>query len=126
MMTLDEKIVGIWYLVTIQNHQDWMAAIREIEPDKKYELTYRFRYYKDDKAFDSEDKKNWYSGICTGTRSYVIACISFTAKQLELKADGELYELLNDHGYDKFIREFQDAPFVYMRHEEKGAASVRA
>jgi hypothetical protein len=125
MMTMDEKIVGVWYLNTIQNHQDWMAAVREIEPDEKYELTYRFRYYKDDKAFDSEDKKNWYSATCTGTKSYVIASIRFVAKQLEQKADGQpLYELINDHGYDRFIREFQDMPFVYMRVE--GAAGVKA
>ena len=127
MIKFDNKIVAIWYLVTIQNHQDWMAAIREIEPEQKYELTYRFRYYKDDKAFDSDDKRNWYEGICTGTRSYVTAAIRATAKALEETADGDLYELLNDHGYDQFIREFQDMPFVFMRMlDKKGAASVKA
>lgn len=119
MMTLDEKIVGIWYLTTIFNHQDWMAAVREIEPNQKYELKYRFRYYKDNKQFDSEDKKNWYEGTFTGTRSYVIAAIRFTAKELEKRADGDLYELLNEHGLDQFMREFEKMPFVFMRMLDK-------
>lgn len=126
MIEFDENIVAIWYLVTIQNHQDWMAAISEVEPDNKYMLRYRFRYYKDDKVFDSDDKRNWYEGTCTGTRNYVIATIRFIAQQLEQKADGELYEVINDHGYDQFMREFQQQPFVFMRMEKKGVSSVKA
>jgi hypothetical protein len=59
MITVDEHTVAIWYLQTTST-QDWTAALRELEPEAKYELTYRFRYYKDDKAFESEDEKHWY------------------------------------------------------------------
>lgn len=116
MITFDEKIVGVWFL----NHlpmQDWMAAVQEIEPDSKYKLTYRFRYYKDDKVFDSEDKKNWYEGEVTGTRSYVIASMRHVAETLREAGNtgNKLYEVLNDGDLAKFHRTFRDMPFVFMR-----------
>jgi hypothetical protein len=117
MIVFDEKIVGVWYLVTILDKQDWLAAVREIEPDAKYELIYRFRYYKDDKAWDSADKKNWYKGELTGTRNYVVMSLRSVAKRLESVsvAGIPLYELLNENDIDKFMREFQDAPFVMAK-----------
>ena len=115
MIEITDKIVAIWYLQTLPT-QDWMAAVSEIEPDSKYELVYRFRYYKDDKAFDSEDKKNWYSGTLTGTRSYVLAAMREVAGTMESVAKGKLYELVNEDGdVSKLMRKFQDLPFVYMR-----------
>jgi hypothetical protein len=115
MIEMDEKLVGIWFLATIPNSQDWMAGVRELEPDQKYKLTYRFRYYKDDKAFDSEDKRNWYEGTVTGTRAYVIASLRSVAKKLAEMSTEPLYEVLNEHGLDQFMRDFQDQPFVYMK-----------
>jgi len=135
MIKFDEKIVGVWYLQTTET-QDWLCAIREIEPDQKYELTHRFRYYKDDKAFDSKDKKNWYRGTITGTRHYVLEVMKPLVQDLkELGAVGEPYELINNGDYDDFLRRFQDAPFVYakqvskeeaekMMEEEHGSAKV--
>ena len=118
-IVIDEKLVGLWFLPTISGHQDWLAAVRVIEPDVKYELTYRFRYYKDDKAYDSEDKKNWYEGEVTGTRAYVVASIRSVARELERRADGKLYEIMNESGdMQEFMRKFADMPFAYVRQEK--------
>ena len=87
MIEFDEKIVGVWYLVTTEA-QDWLAAIRELEPDAKYELTYRFRYYKDHKIFDSDDTKNWYHGTLSGSRNYVVLNMRRIARELESRALG--------------------------------------
>lgn len=114
---LDDKIVGIWFLETMPG-QDWMASLREIEPDKKYELVYRFRYHKDDKPFDSADEKSWYSGKVEGTRQYAILGLREAGKQMERVATGKLYEYLNDKGFDDFWKRFQDAPFVFLRREK--------
>jgi hypothetical protein len=114
----DEKIVGVWFLSTISDHQDWMAAVREIEPDKKYELTYRFRYYTGDQTknpFDDGDRKSWYKGQVSGTRAYVVASIRMVAKELERRADGDLFELMNDGDLQKMMRKFADMPFVYAK-----------
>ena len=122
MIMFDEKIVGVWFLDTIPGRQDWLAAIRELEPERKYEMTYRFRYYDGDQTkspFDDRDKKNWYRGEIAQTRAFVVAGIRSAAKQLEAVSDGKLYELMNDGGIEKFKREFQDLPFVFARVEKK-------
>ena len=115
MIQFDDKIVGAWFISTIPDRQDWLAAIREIEPDAKYELTYRFRYYEDDKFWDSKDKKNWYKGTLSGTRTYVVAIFRLVVKNLAERATGPSYEVMNDKGYPDFIKRFQDQPFVTGR-----------
>lgn len=110
----DEKIVALWY-VALTPKQDWMAAVRELVPDEKYELKYRFRYHVDDLIFDSEDRRNWYEGTLTGTRSFVIIGMKTVAAALQTKSGGKLFEYMNDKGMEDFMRRFQDAPFVHMR-----------
>ena len=41
---------------------DWMAYLGKSKDGQRLRLEYRFRYYKDDLAFDSKDVKNWYEG----------------------------------------------------------------
>jgi hypothetical protein len=114
MITFDEKIIAIWFVELPK--ADWLAAVREVVPEKKYELTYRFRYHVDDKAFDSKDKKSWYQGTVSGTKQYVILSIRSTANELSKQLNGgKMWELLNDEGFDTFVRKFQNLPFNYMR-----------
>jgi hypothetical protein len=115
MIELDDKIVGLWFLYTTEK-QDWMLGVRELEPDQKYELIYRFRNYKDDKYFDSEDEKNWYGGTTTSTRNYMILSARSMGEQLlAAGAIGSLYEFLNDKGLKAFLEELANAPFAFMR-----------
>jgi hypothetical protein len=51
-----------------------------------WDLVNRFRYYKDDKHFDSADETNWYQGVLTGTRSYLIASLRLMAQELRDKS----------------------------------------
>lgn len=118
MITCDEKVVAIWFINTTET-QDWMACLREVKPEEEYELIYRFRYYKDDKAFDSEDEKSWYKGRITGTRAYVLASTRAVAKIMEEFAAGKLYELVNEGDYEAFVKKFMDAPFVYAKQVSK-------
>ena len=39
--------------------KDWLGAVWK-DPDGPWTLTYRFRYYLDDKAHDSADERSWY------------------------------------------------------------------
>jgi hypothetical protein len=73
MIVIDEKLVGMWQVGLPKS--DWLAGVREIVPEEKYELVYRFRYYKDEKVFESQDTKNWYKAEVTGSRHYVISSI---------------------------------------------------
>lgn len=120
MIEFNEKIIGIWYVSTIPDEQDWMGAVSEIAPEEKYKLVYRFRYYKDDKIFESEDKRNWYRCECSGSRAYCIASLRNVAKGLADAAGGQqVYETINNGDYQDFLRRFQAQPFVFMRMESK-------
>lgn len=118
MIEMDEKLIGIWYLYL--GGMDWMAGVREIVPEEKYELTYRFRHYTGDQSkspFEDGDKKNWFRGHVTGTRAYVIAILRGVAKDMYIRSSAEdnFYELLNDKGVKDLMRRFQDLPFVYAQ-----------
>jgi hypothetical protein len=67
----------------------------------------------------SEDKRNWYSGTCTGTRAYCIASLRSAAKALADAAGQQVYETINNGDYEDFLKRFQAQPFVFMRMETK-------
>ena len=59
-MVIEENdyILGFWF-AEAGNGDDWLMIL--LRRGKKYIGEYRFRYKKDDKIFDSEDKKSFYS-----------------------------------------------------------------
>jgi hypothetical protein len=118
VIKVDEKIVGLWY-VSLPG-QDWLAGVRELIPNEKYELVYRFRYYKDDKVFESDDRKSWYAGELSGTRHFIVAGLRSLSRGIaEMGAtDSTHHELLNESGdLAEFQRRLQDAPYMYARME---------
>lgn len=118
-MEFDGKTVGLWFL-PIAETQDWMCMAREIEPDLKYEIVYRFRYYKDDKAFDSKDEKSWYRATVAGTRAFVIASLRTVARLLfEAGALHQPFEILNEGDFKQFTKKILDGPFIFARMETK-------
>lgn len=58
----DDQIIGAWFLAW--EAVDWMA-VAWVNPENKQEviLRYRFRYHRDDRTWNSEDKKSVYD--CT-------------------------------------------------------------
>jgi hypothetical protein len=42
MIILDEKTLGLWN-ISLTDKSDWLGAVRELVPDEKYQLDYRFR-----------------------------------------------------------------------------------
>ena len=69
-MTIEIKegryFIGVWFMG--DGKMDWMSAIwrDKDDPVDRWQMTYRFRYYKNKDAWDGQDKKNWYSGTITG------------------------------------------------------------
>jgi hypothetical protein len=120
MMKFDKKTVGVWFLVTTEK-QDWLATLSEVEPNAKYELTYRFRYYSPESVdpWDGKDRKSWYSGVVNGTREAAITGLREVGNALVLfGAIGHLDEVLNEGDFEDFIRRFRARPWVFSREEE--------
>jgi hypothetical protein len=61
MFEFTEKtyVDSIWY-ISDKETGDWMGCIYR-QDDGPWVFRYRFRYYKDHKAFESDDEKHWYS-----------------------------------------------------------------
>lgn len=118
MITITDKTVGLWYLDTNPGKQDWLATLVEVEPESKYEIVYRFRYYEDGRVFDSKDKKSWYKAEAIGTKAYCTAAVRSIAQKLSDSANsgGKLIELLNDTGNtEDLCRRVLNQPFAYAR-----------
>jgi hypothetical protein len=114
MIILDEKTLALWN-VPLPDRSDWLAAVRELVPDEKYQLDYRFRYYADDKVFESEDKKSWYTAQLSGTRHYVLESTRAIARRMASEAGSKVSEYLNDGDMKAFMEKIGNAPSIYMR-----------
>lgn len=118
MITFDNKMIALLFLGKAPvDGVDWLCGIRELELDKRYEIIYRFRYYKDDKPFDSADKKNWYEAVVSGTRSYTLAVIRELGQVLRSASSdpASYHEFINEGDFKAFTKKCQAAPFMYLR-----------
>jgi len=71
MIELNENTLGIWS-VSLPVPGDWMGTLQR--DGERLKLICRFRWYRDDKTFDSEDEKRWYE-VTLGAHWSVSAAI---------------------------------------------------
>jgi hypothetical protein len=71
--------------------RDWMACLWRDSEHTEWQLQYRFRYYGDGKAFDSEDVKNWYSATAPAdfTEEYIVESTDKIASLIEMEFRAE-------------------------------------
>jgi hypothetical protein len=111
---LSEKTIGVWYMQVTQD-SDFLGAATEV--DDGFEITYRFRYYKDDKTFGSDDRKNWYEWKTSESKEKVIEIMRGVITRMRQK-DGNIpvsdcHELLmNEDGIEEFMEVFTSMPFA--------------
>src|SRR5882762_9688868 len=90
---IDDNILGLWFVAW--QGADWMAGLWKTPngPEGKY----RFRYYKDDKAFGSKDEKRWYVLKPIGAPQPDEEIVETLSRMAELICEanrGEKWELL--------------------------------
>ena len=114
---MDDSIRAVYYAVLAVDSVDWLLGINEEEDH--YLIQYRFRYYNSDDPWDTEDKKNWYSGTVSKTKQSLGELIKNTNKgfeAIESIAEGDCYKLIRGEGTQKqFFAEFEKLPFVHKR-----------
>lgn len=116
MIDLSEKTVAIWYIL-LDSGTDWIAGITELVENEEYLIQYRFRYYEDNKVFESKDRKNWYEGTTRGTKNYVLGCFKTVARDFKILSlyPESFFELINEGDFKDFMKKLQDAPFSHAR-----------
>jgi hypothetical protein len=51
--------LGVWRAMLADDNGDFMAMVWKDEADGLWHLKLRFRYYQDDKYFESKDERSW-------------------------------------------------------------------
>ena len=99
----DETLVDSIWFGPIQGGD--VLAVLMRQPDEPWTLTYRFRYYVDDKAHESEDRKSvWHvafddqESICDRTREHVSAAFRTAVRMAGLQPSELRYRVINAQG----------------------------
>ena len=113
---LTDRTIGLWF-VQLNKESDWLGSIWAT--DEGYGLTYRFRYYVDDKTFDSKDTKNWYSAEISKdhtTEDEIVSHMREVVKLLWVSSGGKRYEIMmGSGGVDELMAELEKMPFTSMK-----------
>jgi hypothetical protein len=116
-MVMDDTILGVWFCA-LPDNQDYMATLNR-KIGGGFKLTYRFRYYRDSRAFGSDDTKHWYNvTIDRYLPEEAIAIVSgITATLTEAAGPkAERWEILRGTlTLDEFMDKFMKLPFVHVR-----------
>jgi len=74
---------------------DWMAAVFR-DKDGPFRMVSRFRYYADDKAWGSEDRKSWYEGEASPDmpEAELVASVDKIADIIAKHYEGEIHKLI--------------------------------
>lgn len=113
---LTERLLGIWF-VECDEKTDWLGSLERDEEKGGVIFTYRFRYYVDDKSFDSKDRKNWTSFHIGGeSGEKAVDVVRKLCVHLSTVDDGKIYEcLMGDGGMDEFMEKFEQMPFAKVK-----------
>ena len=127
MITLDSSNppLGIWYVALPDRQSDFMGCLGP-HPDEGGVFVFdcRFRYYHDDKVFDSSDDKHWYHLRLqeSSPEDAIHKIRSVVLKLAEVfPRDGaqppEVDELLyrNYEDFHAFLEAFQSKPWAFSK-----------
>ncbi len=114
MIELTDNTVGLWF-VDLPDC-DWFASV--FMDGDTVRLKYRFRHYRDSKAFDSKDIKSWYTTEGDDVDE-LVEVTRRVATKLAIMVESDVYELMMSDfpNTDAFMEELRRAPFINARKE---------
>jgi hypothetical protein len=67
MIELNESsyVLGLWFIQW--DECNWMCCAYRDGDEADWKIRYRFRYFADDRVFDSDDRRSWY-GVTVSSR----------------------------------------------------------
>lgn len=102
----------IWFLAEMTLPMNILMVLRRQLPDGPWRFEYRFRYYEDDKAFDSKDRKSFYSGTFPGVTDEAVVVTKVT-EAVEIIAGSMGLDI------DVTVFETDDPEVIFERLKEK-------
>lgn len=109
-ININDNIVGMWFM-SLTPMSDYLAGLSR--DGTAFRLLFRFRYYKDDKAWDSKDEKSWHEvRITERTEAQVIEVVRAINKRMFALGAIEQWEVLRGtRTPEEFAHEWLRLPF---------------
>lgn|GEM_PF-2890071 len=108
--------LAVWFVAGAG--MDFLGAVFRDAGEKRFHLKYRFRYYRDDKAFDSDDEKSVYHATTdNASEAELEAHLDFVTKSLLAAGmPGPAYKVpLKTSDPQTIMTAIADAPFAYVK-----------
>jgi hypothetical protein len=117
---LTERTLGIWY-ADIENGGatvgNWIATV-EHALEGGYLMTYRFRWYRDEKIFDSQDERSG-GEVGSGELEKLLACCRLMLKAHAARGSST-YELMRGADtVEQFTQRLIASPFAHSKKVSK-------
>ena len=133
----DGYYVALWFLSG--KNQDWLAMLYRNPGEADLRLSYRFRYYKDDKVFmdESEDEKSGYTCEVAGkTEDDAIAIVDavvaklvaagYLGTRLPWKVRERVFRRIVKGGGRELWKVMSGLPFVHMKKvDQQGGGATK-
>jgi len=117
----DDYILGVWCLAGAK--ANWLCIV--VKRADEWVIQYRFRYFRDDKAFDSQDKKSFFVARADGEKSEseIIESVDNIVSTMMDKGFGKTLErsMIRSKDMDDFmlaIRSMKSMNIMEMSKEE--------
>lgn len=121
-LTVTEATVGMWSVdLLIAN---WLAELARAE-NGKHVLTYRIRFYRDEKIFDSADQRTFHQTELSGTEQEVLRKVRVIFDELcNATPTHHGWELIRGaRSVEEFLAVLGGMPGMHMRKEPAESAA---
>lgn len=114
-------VLGIWFLSDDAGASDAMIAAYRDGPDPgEWTLTWRFRYYVDDRVFNSDDVRSVYSARKTCAEAELLAAARTLVGVMALKYPRVDERLVRSASADVVLRAIERRSWCHSRVVKKG------
>lgn len=110
-------LLAIWFVSW--REANWMCAVYRHAPEDDWTVRYRFRYFEDERVFDSDDRRSWYAGTLPSsmTEDMLIAKFDMFASVVGLGRGASLERLLVKGGMEDLKRAAEGCEWFNFRTE---------
>ncbi len=109
---LSDATQALWFLELPNG--DWAGVLEALE-DGRFRITYRFRWYRDQSAFDSQDRRERFVGYCNDAEKG-IEIVREMARVMQTKGAGKMTELLRGNlSIEDFVALLSAQPFAHTK-----------
>lgn len=111
----DDDLLAVWY-IQISPTSDWLGSVKRL-PGSRFQMMCRFRYYRDDKVFDSADDKSIYRVVSKKPDS--LERFKSLTYEMRARTSGKMFELLREgRTTEEMLAIFESWPVVHKRRQE--------